>query len=107
MYSKGFPSIVLILWVLGTVPGLSHMRFVTLYDGFQELVPDDIHTHITHRFIICATSPAEVATFAPAGQIRVKSDRCRRVCYYYAEMLRLSVVQTMRDVSSETPMCYD
>ena len=42
-----------------------------------------------------------------AGQLRVKSDRCPRVCYYYAEMLRLNVVQKMRDVSSETPMCYD
>ena len=48
--------------------------------------------------------------FIRCGHVReigTKSDRCPRVCYYYAEMLRLSVVQKMRDVSSETPMCYD
>ena len=41
------------------------MRFVTLYDGFQQFIPADIQTHITHTFMICATLLAEVATFAP------------------------------------------
>ena len=49
------------------------MRFVTLYDGFQE-IPADIHTHITHTFMICATLPAEVAQHfhrrSNPGQIR-------------------------------------
>ena len=48
------------------------MRFVMLYDGFQEFIPADIHTHITHTFIICATLPAEVATFAP--QVKSRSN---------------------------------
>ena len=51
------------LWVLGTVPGLSRMRLVTSYDGFQQFVPADIHMHITHRFIIFATFPVEVRDF--------------------------------------------
>ena len=37
------------------------MRFVMLYDGFKQFILADI----THTFMICATLPAEVATFSP------------------------------------------
>ena len=82
------------------------MRFVMLYDGFKQFIPADIHAYHTYIHDLCNIACRSCNIFT-AGQIRVKSDRCPRVCYYYAEMLRLIVVQKMRDVSSETPMCYD
>ena len=78
------------------------MRFVMLYDGFQEFIPADVHTHITHTSIICATLPAEVATFAPQAKPRSNAIAVRECvmsfgkCYDLVTINRCTVSRAKR-----------